>query len=251
MQAKAREVELAAKMAKERARAHAIFEEARPVQPGDAVWLYWQFRRLGGMPPADIRCHAALDYWHDCRPDGDKDAAPDWRVVHTGPAMVAAARGRGGIITGCHITWLDPALAGLDAAKVAAKGKAVIRHPLTGDTLPAKKMRGETWGSAIWLTPPRRFMLAGEGIETTRTALSAFDGRADVGAQVAMSLGHLSAMPIVPGAAYLFLGDGDSHPGDTQKALRAACAHALAEGAARASLSMAPAGHDFNDLVMA
>jgi hypothetical protein len=165
--------------------------------------------------------------------------------------MVAAARGRGEIITGCHITWLDPALAGFDASKVAAKGKAVILHPLTGETLPAKKMRGETWGSAIWLTPPCRFMLAGEGIETTRTALSAFDGRADVGAAVAMSLGHLSAMPIVTGAAYLFLGDGDSHAGETQKALRAACAHALAQGAERASLSMAPAGHDFNDLVMA
>jgi hypothetical protein len=251
-EAKAREAAEAARMAKERARAHAIFEDARPVREGDAVWLYWRFRRLDIAIPADIRHAPALDYWHNLNEDSpDPDARPDWRVVHTGPAMVAAARNGAGVLTGCHITWLDPALMQMGSAPIAAKGKAVICHPATGERLPAKKMRGETWGSAIRLTEARPFMMAGEGIETTATALSAYAGRGAIGAWVAMSLGHLSAMPASPETrAWLFLGDGDSDPKDTARALRAACANALARGAARASISMAPQGRDFNDLVM-
>jgi hypothetical protein len=248
-EARAREAALAAKMAKERARAHAIFEDASAVREGDAVWLYWRFRRLGITIPADIRHAPALQYWHDCAAEG---SAPDWRVVHTGPAMVAAARNGAGVLTGCHITWLDPALLQLGAAPIAAKGKAVILHPDTGERLAAKKMRGETWGSAIRLTEARTGMLAGEGIETTATALGAYGGRPDIGAWVAMSDGHLSALPCGPETrAWLFLGDGDSDPDDTGKKLRAACANALARGATRAAISMAPQGRDFNDLVMA
>jgi hypothetical protein len=248
--AAAREEQAKRDEAKQVARARELWGWSRPVTDGDAVWCYWRLRGLTCAVPDDIRLHTRMAYWASMKPVDDKDVPP--RVIWTGPAMVSAARNAAGEVTGCHITWLHKALASgdIEAARVT-KGKAVITHPETGEVLKAKKMRGVTRGAAIWLTEPRPFMLAGEGIETTATALSAFAGRADVGAQVGMSLSHLAAMPIVPGAAYLMLGDGDSEPGSTRKALKAACAHALAQGAARAAMAMAPGGRDFNDLVMA
>ncbi len=226
-------------------RALKLWQGAQPVADGDAVSLYWRLRGLTCAVPADIRLHTRMAYWAGM-------ASGEAEVVWRGPAMVSAARDAGGEITGCHITWLHPALADghIDPAR-ATKGKAAIVHPETGEIMPAKKMRGQTWGSAIWLTERRDFMLAGEGIETTGAALSAFGGHPRVGAAVGMSLGHLAAVPVAAGAAWMFLGDGDSDPAATRAALQKACASALKAGAARALIAMAPQGCDLNDLVMA
>ena len=101
--------------------------------------------------------------------DGKERAEP----IGAWPAMLAPilnvspeatpddlAAGRGYRFSGLHFTWLDPA---------TPNGKALIRHPVSGEILPAKKMRGTKQGGYIDLggCPPTSAarVVAGEGIE--------------------------------------------------------------------------------------
>jgi hypothetical protein len=80
-------------------------------------------------------------------------------VIHRGSAMVAPIT-RQGRFSGLHITYLDD-----------GGGKLEISDPITGEALPAKKVRGSKAGSEIKLItcasdkPVERIVL-GEGIET-------------------------------------------------------------------------------------
>lgn len=221
-------------------RAWRLWEATAAVTPGDAVHAYWARRGLGAVAiPDTIRMMPALGYWHEVK--GER------RVIGRWPAMVGAINSTDGDLIGCHVTYL----ARDEEEAARGKGKAVITCPETGERLAAKKMQGLAWGGVIRLTPARRFMLVGEGIETTATALAAFGGFEHVGAFVGLSLGGMAALDLPEGCeAVTFIGDGDSDPGITRRTLEAAAAKAAARGI-RARIAMAPEGRDLNDLVMA
>src|SRR5690606_36500822 len=96
----------------------------------------------------------------------DKDQA---RVIHRGPAMLAAIVGPDGAFSGLHITWIDLA---------QPKGKALIIDPDTGEELASKKVRGLKKGGRIELirsASPHTLVL-GEGIETVLSVWTALAG---------------------------------------------------------------------------
>lgn len=207
------------------------------------------------------------------------------RVLHRGPAMLAAITGPDGHFRGLHITWLDLA---------RRKGKAEVVDPDTGEVLPAKKMRGSKLGGAIVLVPAwsgvARTVYAGEGIETL---LSVWAALVAAGADLretaflcAADLGNLAgkatetvphptdtvadkrgamrrvrvpgpvpdfdslAMPIPPECTELvLLADGDSEPFFTRMAMERATARHAAPGRA-IRVAWAPPGKDFNDVLM-
>lgn len=98
-----------------------------------------------------IRHQPQRAYWHE------------GRVLHSGPAMIAAIQLPDGRFAGVHQTWLD-----LDQPK----GKLVL-PPVNGKDLPAKKVLGIKKGCAIRLVTPQgaNRLVMGEGIETTMTAV--------------------------------------------------------------------------------
>lgn len=159
-----REREAQSFRSKEIARAHDIWTSAGPLS-GSIAETYLRFRGLSAGPGAKLRSLNKLSYWHFV----DKQ----WRVIHDGPAMVAAIQGADQCFIGCHCTWIDPDF-------TTKSGKAEIVHPETGELLPAKKVRGSAKGGHIQLHAidgAERF-ITGEGIETVlavRAALAHTD----------------------------------------------------------------------------
>ena len=137
---------------KEIRRAHEIWTAAGPVS-GSVAESYLRYRGVTPAPGAKLRSLTKLPYWHF--------VSGTWKVIHEGPAMVAAIQGRDAAFIGCHCTWIDPGLA-------TRKGKAEIVHPETGELLDAKKVRGSQKGGHIHLAGDAecRALIIGEGIET-------------------------------------------------------------------------------------
>lgn len=137
----------------ERRQAFRIWRAALPAA-GTPVEAYLALRGLAPPPQGRLRFAADLPLWD--RPGG--------RILHRGPAMVAAIERPDGRFGGVHRTWLDLR---------KPKGKAEIVDPATGEALPAKKVRGSKKGGSILLAhsgaAPRRFFL-GEGVETVLSA---------------------------------------------------------------------------------
>lgn len=211
---------------------------------------------LGGFPPC-IRFHPDLPYAHHI--DGQLV------TVHRGPAMISAVQNVAGKFSALHRTYLD-----LDQPK----GKAVIRHPQTGEVLDAKKGLGSKKGGAIRLTGARRCdtLIMAEGIETTYSAWMAQSG-SGVMFWAGIDLGNMSGrQDKVPGRrdsglpdmeddrAFLpppgvtrlvFVMDGDSAPGPTRAKLLAGARRAmLLRPGLRAKIAPAPEGFDLNDVLM-
>jgi len=134
---------------KARRNAYGLWRQALPA--GRLVDTYFEIRGLRGAAlPRDVREVETLAYWHRV---GD-----DNRVLHTGPAMVAAITGPDGHFIGLHRTWLD-----FDRPK----GKALILDPETGEALDVKKVMGSQRGGKIVLRNAGGQALdLGEGIET-------------------------------------------------------------------------------------
>lgn len=137
---------------KEIRRAHDIWTAAGPIS-GSIAESYLRHRGVNPAPGAKLRCLSNLPYWHFVE---DK-----WQVIHEGPAMVAAIQGRDGGFIGCHCTWIDPSFA-------SRSGKATIAHPVTGEMLDAKKVRGSQKGGRIHLggLMDAARLVVGEGVET-------------------------------------------------------------------------------------
>lgn len=135
-----------------------------------------------------LRFHPDLPYWYEVEPKV-------YRVIHSGPAMLAAFQDRYGNFSAVHQTWLQ----------ADGSDKADIRF--NGERLNAKKIRGPFMGSAIRLSPPAPTMFMGEGIETTGEVVRL--GRAG---WVAGTLGNLTGAsdPDAP---------REPHPADPQRRL--------------------------------
>lgn len=280
-----REAEAAAKRARrekdavryrenERRRLFRLWGEGKPVA-GSIVEAYLARRGVAAPAGACLRAHDHAPYFEDL-------AGGKRREIWRGPAMLAAILGPDGRFAGLHQTWID-----LDQPK----GKLGLAHPETGEILPAKKVRGTMKAGRIELArldAPARLVI-GEGIETVLTAWMALGatGR-DISATAfwsGVALGNLGgaaeesvphptlktetgrarrvpgpvpdmAEPSIPIPAsvreVVVLGDGDSDPFATRQTLERACAR-FAHGAVgrRVRIAWPPAGHDFNDLLVA
>ncbi len=261
----------------ERQRLYEVWRQAMPIFDTEAE-AYLNQRGLLVPGGAKLRFAPCYRYFHGEEDDGTGRMAP--RVIHSGPAMLAAIIGNDGRFYGLHATWIDLAN--------APKFKAVIADPDTGEILQAKKSRGSTKAGHIELQRPiepvRLFM--GEGIETVLAIYTAMVRAGRDLSRVAFwtsvdlhNLGgpHLETIPhpvlthanghrvrvpssqpdfdlpaiaIPPSVTELgLLGDGDSEPFLTTNALRRGCRRYAAPGRKIAPV-MAPEGVDFNDLVM-
>lgn len=153
-----RRAEEDAKREEERERLHGTWCGARDIA-GTPAWGYLVGRSID-VPGIRLRTIASMPFYHGRGVGGRA------RVIHAGPAMLAAVTRPDGRFGGLHITWLHPALDGR---------KAEIVDPDTGETLSAKKMRGTVRAGRIELFRPRDVptrVVMGEGIETTASALA-------------------------------------------------------------------------------
>ena len=149
----------------------ALWEAAQPVQDKDPVCAYLRGRGLSVNAPvsSELRYQAALPYWVRVQ-DGS------FRQLGTFPAMLAAIRSTDGQLQGLHQTYLQGRVKG----KHTHWQKADLRHPETGESLPAKKMRsrysGSVSGAAVQLdgmSDDGRLLVC-EGIETALAARELF-----------------------------------------------------------------------------
>jgi len=246
--------------------------KASPPFSGTPVEAYLRERgltwRLGDLV---LRYAADLPYLHG--ETIDETGRKAGRVIHRGPAMLAAFVGADGRFLGLHRTWIDAQRPG---------AKAQIFDPDSGEALPSKKMRGSKQGGFLRLTRggDPALIYAGEGIETTLSAREAM--RDDALYVAAGDLGNLAgpslesvthpslrhasgramrvpgpepdfsgaAMPVPEACRELvLLKDGDSDPFATDLAMtRAVARHARVGRKVR--VAAAAAGADFNDMLM-
>lgn len=103
----------------------------------------------GRVIPASIRFIAAHEYWHT-------RAGGTLQLMGTFPAMVTAMQAASRDIVGVHQIYLDP----------QTGDKLRLPDPdQHGKFLPAKKMRGTQWATAMRLGPASKDMGSSEGIE--------------------------------------------------------------------------------------
>jgi putative DNA primase/helicase len=126
--------------------AQRIWDEARPVVPGDAVDRYLQGRGLGlaAYPPA-LRCHPALGYFR-------KEGAARARKVADYPAMLASVQSPQGLVT-LHRTYLTDGhkLDAQDAKKLLSGGYLGASVPLAEATEELAVCEGLETGLAVLL----------------------------------------------------------------------------------------------------
>lgn len=197
-----------------------------------------------------------------------------FQTVHEGPAMLAAIQGPDGSVIGVHRTWID---------LTRRKGRPVIPHPFkAGEFVSTKKVYGSKKGGAIRLYTPRdaNWLIMGEGIETTLTALRGHDdaGSAAAGCTGAaywagVDLGNMAGRRLLGrGLKYagkpdltdsdafvppewvrhlVFVEDGDSDPKLTRAMLLAGLRRAAAKRPGMTGQIIHPGeGVDLNDLLM-
>ena len=259
--------------------AQTIYDRAEAPQ-GTIVETYLSERGIplptwdDGIPRLRYVPDMAYFHGHEVDEFGRKSA----RVIHRGPAMVAAIV-REGLFCGAHVTYLDP-----------CGTKLAISDPDTGAALPAKKVRGSKRGGYIELVPPAADeelgrVVLGEGIETVLSVWHAMrvcgHDVARTGFWSAIDLGNLGgkahgkiAHPTlrsekgrrlqVPGPApdlsergivlplsvkdLTLLMDGDSEPVLTACAMHRATKRYARDGRT-VRTAVAPAGKDFNDIL--
>lgn len=232
---------------------------------GTPVRDYLAHRAItGALLPAMPRC---LRFMRDCPYTvPDEDHRGRWRVIHRGPAMIAAVQGPRGDLTAVHRTWID-----LDQPS----GKAVISDPLGRRTdLPAKKVLGSKKGGAIRLSSPPHAttLIMGEGIETTLSgriserhrSVSAFWAGIDLGNMAGRrKLGEglkYAGLPdlddddaFVPPAQItrlIFIQDGDSDPRLTRAKLESGLRRAMLKRPHLTGAIVFPGeGLDLNDVL--
>lgn len=207
----------------------------------------------------DLRFIAALDYRGYADENADEEI-----VLGSFPCIVAAMRDAAGELTGCHRTYLD------------ARDPVKLKPPGDPARNKAKKMMGRAGGSMIRLGFVTPILAIGEGIETTLSWRALGGGGDECSFAAAASLGNMAGTalaqlphPAKPGKTIpngepdmanpglilpdvveevIFLGDGDSDPYATRAALLTG-ARRFRKLGKTVSISMAPAGGDWNDVL--
>ncbi len=142
--------------------AQEIWGRCRPAA-GTVTEAYWRFRQLTGPVPPSIRHHDDLAYY------------VDGKVIHRGPALVAAVQAPDRSITAVHRIWLAP----------GGQGKAALAKP--------KRAHGPIGAGAIRLCQAGRTLGLTEGIENARSATQLYS--LPVWSTVAGSRLHCVAIP--------------------------------------------------------
>lgn len=263
---------------KARQRAWAVWQTGRPIEPERGGRLVAAYLSLRGIPFPGWRIKALreireLAYWHWSK------SAQEFRIVHRGPAMLAAITGPDGRFIGVHRTWLDLA---------RPNGKAAITDPETGETLAAKKVEGSQRGGKIELRDGCEWpdLVIGEGIETVLSwdaihragtaALWCGVNLDNIAGKAVSTIPHPSltrtdklgrtlrvkvagqepdladegclAVPASRFDRIVLLGDADSDRFTTQAAMLRA-QHRLGAVGHLASIDWAPDGQDWNDVL--
>ena len=273
----AREKTAAGFREKERKRLHEAWLTALPLH-GTIAARYLEGRGLL-LPPScpGLRFLPRAPYFHGDEIDLRGRNAP--KLIHQGPALLAAFIRADGTFGGLHTTFLED---GDPPRKLALVDSA------TGEALPAKKMRGSKTGAHIAVSPlldQPDCLVIGEGIETVLSVLTAMhlSGRdiMTTAFWAAGDLGNLAGRAIetvahptlkrpdgraqrVPGPMpdpddaglsipesvreLILLGDGDSDEVLTWHAMERAARRYTREGR-EIRIVMAPAGTDFNDIL--
>lgn len=272
-----REAEATTYRETERKRLFVLWQAATGIH-GSPAEIYLAGRQCI-VPPVcpGLRFHPRMPYWHGEEEDERGRKRP--RCIHLGPAMLGAFIRADGRFGGLHITWLD--LLGGSWVKLE------LHDPDTGETLPAKKMRGSKAGAHIAVTfnPEPKGMIVGEGIETVDAVYTAhilkqrpvdhiaFSAAGDLG-NMAGRATETIAHPVlkrpdgkpqrVPGPYpdmddigltipasvewLLLLGDGDSDPVLTENAMHRA-ARRYARPKLKIRIAFAQVGLDFNNMI--
>ena len=246
----------AAEAAKLRRYAQGIYLSARPIQPGDAAWRYFQGRAidLAALPrlPASLRLHPALTH-----KETKARAEAAGRPVPTHQAIVACIVGelalpdrdgvpRWGQIA-AHRTYLEQRQDG-SVGKLAGVKDAKLSVAAYAGGLIALA-RGAS-GKPLKAAPPGDAILLTEGIENGLTAAQALPGLRVAAAVALANLGNLArVLPPAIGTVNLAL-DNDAGPGQRAQADRAVRAFLAAGRTVR--IVRAPAGlKDWNDWAQA
>jgi hypothetical protein len=210
-------------------RAAGIWGESVPVSGDDPVACYLVARGIDVLSVAHrgaLRLHPSLPYWFT----GDRDP----RVVHRGPAMVAAITGQDDALAGVHVTWLAE----------SGAGKAHIE--VAGERQHVRKMIGVPMGGHVRFGPACRHLIVGEGIESTLSVLLALGGSA----WAALSLANLRAsVPETVETLPLAVDADESDPVHAARQKRIAIAAHSARGVIVHPLHP-PAGLDWNDVAV-
>ncbi len=265
---------------KERQRLYSQWKGLRPFARTAAEVYLREIRGLDIPAGAHLRFARELPYYHGKHVVNGRERH---RVLHSGPALVAATTLGDGRFAGLHMTWLDPN---------HPKGRPELVCPESGIALPPKKVRGQQQGARIVLVPGGAEpcgMASGEGIESTLSVWTSLvrEGRAEAGWlwAAAISLGNLAGPSLatiahptlrnigkdgkprpqrVPGPEpklteralpvpdsvreLLLLADADSDPFTTRLAMQRAEARHAAEGR-RVVTAWPTPGLDFNDML--
>lgn len=191
----------------------------------------------------------------------------EWRILHTGPAMVAAITDAAGRVTAVHRTWID---------LEDPKGKLTLIDPDDpARQLPSKKVLGSKKGGAIRFVTPKHAttMVMAEGVETTLSALIAGSRDDSKAYWCGVDLGNMSGrrqhgrglkyagLPdmsdsdaFVPPPwveRLIYVQDGDSEPRLTRAQLEAGLRRAMMKvPGLRGQIVHAGEGRDLNDILM-
>ena len=164
-----------------RKRNYEIWQAATPLI-GSSAEGYLRARGISWRLEAlSLRCLEDCPYIHG--EEFDEAGRPSARVLHRGPAMLAAFVDADGRFMSLHRTWIDLA--------APPKFRPRIVAPESGEALPTKKMRGSKQGGFLRLCEgsSRVKIRVGEGIETTLSVREAM--RDDVCYRAAGDLGNL------------------------------------------------------------
>ena len=150
----------------------ALWRSTEPIRPDSPVIQYLKSRGLDmAHLPENVRFLPEKDYWTT----GENKPL----LLGSFPCMVCAIRDMDEELQGLHLTYLQASYdkpCGEDGLHAPRYQKLAIKHPETGETLPAKKMRsrkkGSISGQAVHLfpIPENGRLVIAEGIETALAA---------------------------------------------------------------------------------
>lgn len=230
---------------------------------GTHAEAYFRARGLTVSPywTGDLRFVEAYPY-HGYSSDLSDEQEP----LGSFPAILAPIRNGAGHVIGVHRTYLDPQR----PDKLSPPGDASRNV--------AKKVWGKAGGGHIRLSPPSPVLVIGEGIETTAAYYTLNPDGGDYGLAAAYSLNNLAGSslshvphPTIPRRKIpdgrpdmdrpgvilpagvdevVLLGDGDSDAPTTYAHMLCAARRFEAIGV-RVLVAMAPAGMDWNDVLVA
>lgn len=145
----------AARREAERTRAYQLWRSGRAIIGSHAA-AYLAERGIAALEGVRLRFLDEVTYW--CWSDTKAALIPAGRYPAMIAPIVSPFTGR---FLACHLTYLEPQL----------PLKAAVRHPETGETQPARKVRGPKQGGVIALAGDAAAtrLRMGEGIETTLT----------------------------------------------------------------------------------